>query len=113
MSATLRQDYELRRAGAAPAALAQLRAQGAADFDRLGLPTPRAERWKYTSLAPLEKLELKPGANDPLPAALLEGADRVVLGATIERSVGTLPEGVHLGGIADAPAAARALLGTL
>jgi Fe-S cluster assembly protein SufD len=113
MSTTLRQDYEQRRAGAAPAALAGLRAQGAADFDRLGLPTPRAERWKYTSLAPLESLELKPGGTDPLPAALLEGADRIVLGGRIERSVGTLPDGVHLGGIADAPAAARALLGTL
>ncbi|GIL37833.1 Fe-S cluster assembly protein SufD [Roseiterribacter gracilis] len=110
---TLHQDYEQRRGSAAPAALTALRARGAADFDRLGLPTPRVERWKYTNLAPVETMALVPGATDPLPAALVAGADRIVLGAKIERSVGALPDGVHLGSIADAPDAARALLGTL
>jgi Fe-S cluster assembly protein SufD len=109
----LRQDYEQRRTRPASPALAALRARGAADFDRLGLPTPRVERWKYTNLAPVESLALVPGANDKLPSPLVPGADRVVLGATIERSVGTLPAGVHLGPIAEAPAIARALLGTL
>ncbi len=79
----------------------------------MGLPTPRVERWKYTSLTPIQNLDLVPGANDKLPAAMIAGADRVVLGAKIERNVGDLPAGVYLGSIVDAPDAARVLLGTL
>ena len=36
-----------------------------------------------------------------------------MLGAKLERSVGPLPDGVYLGSIGQAPAVARAVLGTL
>ena len=48
-----------------PPWLAQLRAEGLARFGEVGLPTPRLEDWKYTSLAPLAQVPFVPGPSRP------------------------------------------------
>ncbi|MFL5301429.1 MAG: Fe-S cluster assembly protein SufD, partial [Anaeromyxobacteraceae bacterium] len=45
-----------------PGFVAAHRAEGAATFRRLKLPTTRHEEWKYTSLAGLSHLELRRAA---------------------------------------------------
>jgi Fe-S cluster assembly protein SufD len=45
--------------------LAQLRAEGLARFGEVGLPTPKLEDWKYTSLAPLAQVPFVPGPSRP------------------------------------------------
>lgn len=101
-------------AGAAPGWLAAQREAGAAAYGRLGgLPTPRAEAWKYTNLRPLEKTDFAAGNGvevvvDRLPTLLPhgEGSLRVVLVNGSYRAdlstVSHLPDGVEIGGLADA-----------
>ena len=62
----------LTAAGEAPDWLAHLRAQGWQQFNALGLPTARRgnERWKYTSIAPIARIQFAPAA--PRQIALIQ-----------------------------------------
>jgi len=60
-----------RRPGRDVAWLEQLRREGLEAFRAQGIPTPKLEDWRFTSLARLEKLEL--GASSS--RLLLEGPE--------------------------------------
>ena len=108
-----------------PGWLTALRAEGAARFEQSGLPTQRQEAWKYTGLNRLKSFGFEPsaaGSAGAAPAILVEGtAHRLVfvdgrLDAA-QSSIGTLPPGVILGGLADVlvtqPQLVEPLLGKL
>ncbi|MEC9346010.1 MAG: Fe-S cluster assembly protein SufD [Pseudomonadota bacterium] len=70
------------RAGEGPAAA--IRAAARERFASSGLPTPRAEQWKFTNLRPLDRFlaDAAPAAAEgtaDIPAPLVEGAWQVVL----------------------------------
>src|SRR3546814_4898461 len=89
--------------------LSSLRQSAFARFTAMGLPTPRQESWKYTSLRPLEKLgfgatgapracisidrapSLLPAASEHHRLVFVDGHHRADLS-----SVGRLPEGAEL-----------------
>src|SRR3546814_6168274 len=89
--------------------LSSLRQSALARFTAMGLPTPRQESWKYTSLRPLEKLgfgatgapracisidrapSLLPAASEHHRLVFVDGHPRADLS-----SVGRLPEGPEL-----------------
>ncbi len=90
-----------------------LRAAGIERFAALGLPAPSVEAWKYTRLRPLEKIDFVPATAhsariDRLPALLPRGGidHRVIfVNGRLRQCLsmpGGLPEGVELGGLADA-----------
>lgn len=87
--------------------LRELRAAGLDRFAKLGLPTPRQEAWKFTSLRPLEKVGFAPAAEsapvsiDRIPSVLPGGpAHRMVFVDGRFRAdlshPGALPAGVVL-----------------
>ncbi|MFQ6017640.1 MAG: Fe-S cluster assembly protein SufD [Kiloniellaceae bacterium] len=90
-----------------------LREAGIERFAAHGLPSPRLEAWKYTSLRPLAKLDFVPAPSgsasiDKLPTLLPggEGGHRLVFvngafRADLSR-LGDLPEGAEIGGLAAA-----------
>jgi Fe-S cluster assembly protein SufD len=103
--------------------LARERAAALEGFAAKGLPTPKAEAWKYTNLNPLAKLALVPAepvrngiekATLPSLLATSEKAIRLVLVNGRLRadlsSLGTLPGGVTLTGLAAALEESPALL---
>jgi len=91
--------------------LASLRETGIARFAERGLPSPRLEAWKYTSLGPLGKVDFAPARPDSisidhLPTLLPhgQGGHRLVFvdgyfRADLSR-IEDLPEGVELGSLA-------------
>lgn len=99
--------------GAALSWVRDLRAQGRAGFAAAGLPTVKAEAWKYTNLRALEKIVFEPATDaaaathfDVLPTIRTDGAagPRLVfvdgrLRADLS-SLDGLPEGVSLTGLA-------------
>ena len=106
--------YQARREalpGGGLAWLTDLREMAIARFAEQGLPTPRAEAWKYTNLRALEKLSFEPASDaaavgiDSLPSLVADGAGhpRLVfvngfLRPELSRRDG-LPEGVQLEGL--------------
>jgi Fe-S cluster assembly protein SufD len=91
--------------------LAELREAGLARFASLGLPTPRAEAWKYTNLGPLEKVAFgAPNGEavsiDRLPSLLPAGASEnrlVFVNGRYRADLSTLKslrEGVTIGSLA-------------
>jgi Fe-S cluster assembly protein SufD len=92
-----------------PAWLEALRAEGAARFEQTGLPTQRQEAWKYTGLNRLKSFGFEPssaGSPVPAPAILVDGtAHRLVFVDgrfdAVQSTVGELPNGVILAGLAD------------
>jgi len=94
--------------------LRELREDSIARFGKLGLPTPRVEAWKYTRLRPLERTRFAPaGATaqvdlDKLPALLPHagvGHRVIFVNGRLRQCLALLgdqPEGVELGGLADA-----------
>jgi Fe-S cluster assembly protein SufD len=115
--------------GAALPWLSDLRAAGIERFASLGLPRPDVEAWKYTRLRPLETTGFTPAGTadavsiDGLPALLPQGGidHRVIfVNGRLRQCLsmpGELPEGVELGGLADAlqrdPEALAANLGRI
>ncbi|HXM69877.1 MAG TPA: Fe-S cluster assembly protein SufD, partial [Thermoanaerobaculia bacterium] len=111
--------YEAEK-GALPAAglgwLAALRGRALEGFAAKGLPTPRSEEWKYTSLAPLARLPFVPATavRNGLSAAalpwLLPGPSRsthrlVFVNGRLRPDLsapGPLPRGVGVTGLAAA-----------
>jgi Fe-S cluster assembly protein SufD len=90
-----------------PGFLAAQRAEGAAAFRRLRLPTTKQEDWRYTSLAGLVNLELRRATAAPAPAALdLPAAPRLVfVNGRFDfglSDLSGLPAGAHAGSLADA-----------
>ena len=89
--------------------LSRLRESALAEFSAKGLPTPRQESWKYTSLRPLEKVgfgatgapracisidrapSLLPAASDSHRLVFVDGHHRADLS-----TLGTLPAGAEL-----------------
>jgi Fe-S cluster assembly protein SufD len=106
-----------------PLWLSALRAQGAARFEQTGLPTQRQEAWKYTGLNRLRAFGFAPspgGSSIAAPAILVAGtAHRLVFVDgrfdAAQSTLGTLPQGVVLGGLADLlrtqPESVESLLG--
>ena len=99
--------------GAALPWLSDLRAAGIERFASLGLPARGVEAWKYTRLRPLETTDFVPATVhtvniDRLPALLPQGGidHRVIFvnGRLMQclAMPGEGPEGVELGGLADA-----------
>jgi Fe-S cluster assembly protein SufD len=100
-----------------PAWLASLRAEGAAQFEAKGLPTQRLESWKYTGLNGLKDFGFEPAPVSSTPGLAeptREESSNPLVSGTAHRlvfvngrfsadrsSVGLLPEGVILGGLAD------------
>ena len=94
--------------------LRDLREAGIERFAALGLPAPSVESWKYTRLRPLETTEFVPaGAShavniDRLPALLPQsgiGHRVIFVNGRLRQCLalpGDQPEGVELGGLADA-----------
>lgn len=74
---------------------------------RLGLPTPRDEDWRYTSLRALERLDAGAGhvdlPQDPVCPAGVKGDLLRWRGGAFERVEG-LPAGLHIRDVADPPA---------
>ncbi len=108
-----------------PAWLSALRAEGAARFEQTGLPTQRLEAWKYTGLNRLKSFGFEPtpagsGAAAP-PILVQDTAHRLIFVDgrldSAQSSIGGLPPGVVLGGLADllrtAPQLVEPLLGKL
>ncbi len=106
--------------------LCALREEAISAFAAGGLPTPRAEAWKYTSLRPLEKLDFAHATDgaisiDSLPTLLPhgQGGHRLVFVNGAFRAdlslLDGLPDGVGVGGLADLlagdPAAVETHLG--
>ena len=92
--------------------LSALRESAIASFAAGGLPTPRAEAWKYTSLRPLEKLAFEPAGDetisiDRLPTLLPHGQGGyrlVFVNGAFRDDLSTLddlPEGVVIGSLAE------------
>jgi len=92
--------------------LSALRETAIADFAADGLPTPRAEAWKYTNLRPLEKLAFETVSDetisiDKLPTLLPhgEGGHRLVFVNGAFRAdlslLGDFPDGVEVNSLAD------------
>ena len=125
--------YEAQK-GALPAAglgwLGALRGRALAGFTATGLPTPRSEEWKYTSLAPLARLPFVPAtaAKNGLTAAALpwllpgpSAAHRLVfVNGRLRQDLsapGALPRGVGLtslaAALADEPELLAGRLGSL
>jgi Fe-S cluster assembly protein SufD len=111
-----------------PAFWREARERAAARYRAVGLPTPRQEEWRFTSLSPLAPIALAPsrpaGARDP--RALLDRAPRaegprLVFANGRYRadlsSAGVLPRGAVLASLAEAaavaPEAVRPHLGRL
>jgi Fe-S cluster assembly protein SufD len=95
-----------------PAWLAEARAGALAAFQRAGLPTPRHEDWRFTSLAPLAGVSFSPARGEdaglsarlaalPAPA----GARLVFENGRFRRDLstsGALPSGAVLGSLGEA-----------
>lgn len=92
--------------------LSSLRETAIANFAGVGLPTPRAEAWKYTSLRPLEKLAFETVATetisiDRLPILLPHGQGGyrlVFVNGAFRNDLSTLddvPDGVAIGSLAE------------
>jgi Fe-S cluster assembly protein SufD len=88
LSRQFAESLALESGAVAPSWLANLRARGAASFDANGLPGPGVERWKYTSLRPLERRAPRLGR----PAAGLQSR------AAPEPLVGSVPRVVLVNG---------------
>ncbi len=94
--------------------LQELREDGIARFAELGLPGPGVEAWKYTRLRPLERIGFTPaGASaqvdfEKLPELLPQagvGHRVIFVNGRLSQCLALLgdePEGVELGGLADA-----------
>ncbi len=94
--------------------LQDLREDGIARFAALGLPSAKVEAWKYTRLRPLERIGFAPATAaaqvdlEKLPALLPHSAvgHRVIfVNGRLRQCLALLadqPEGVELGGLADA-----------
>ncbi len=116
-------------AGAAgePPWLRRLRERGFERYRALGLPTRRAEDWRYTSLGPLAKIDFQPAAEAPevaalpdQPAPVPDAYRRVVVNGRFRPELSDLdglPPGVEAGGLAHGldrdPAPIEARLGQL
>jgi Fe-S cluster assembly protein SufD len=109
-------EQETGLAGAHLPWLREARQTALARFAELGLPTPRQEDWKYTSVAPIEKraFQLQPPMAEELPSAWLgrlgelrlPGCYRLVFvnGRHVPAlsDVTGLPAGVQVGSLAQA-----------
>jgi len=94
--------------------LRELREDGIARFAALGLPGPSVEAWKYTRLRPLERIAFTPAGAaaqvdlEKLPALLPHtgvGHRVIFVNGRLRQCLALLadqPEGVELGGLADA-----------
>jgi Fe-S cluster assembly protein SufD len=100
--------------GAALPWLSDLRSEGIERFASLGLPSQREESWKYTNLRPLQRTGFTPApAADSVSIEKLPGlfpqsgiGHRVIfVNGRLRQCIsmpGELPEGVELGGLAEA-----------
>ena len=100
-----------------------LRESAIAYFTADGLPTPRIEAWKYTSLRPLEKVAFEPATDetisiDRLPTLLPHGQGGyrlVFVNGTFRSDLSTLddlPGGVTIGSMAETLASDPSILET-
>jgi len=91
-----------------------IREEAAAAFERLGWPTTRLEEWKYTSLAPVAKVEWgvdeTPLTPDPSPRAAGRGdltlagraaIELVFINGRLAETRGAAPRGVTVANLAD------------
>ena len=76
---SLRASFALLDEPAGGGRIGLLRQAAFARFAELGLPTTQDEEWKYTSLAPLAKIQFEPAAQEKLPT--LEQLDRLAGGS--------------------------------
>jgi Fe-S cluster assembly protein SufD len=103
-------------AARAPAWLRDLREAGIARFAEVGFPSTKDERWRFTNVEPLTRSPFTLAAPG-MPADVREAVASLALGGPMVRllavyvngrfapelsSVGTAPEGVAIGGLADA-----------
>lgn len=65
--------------GNQPAWLTRLRESAIDQFEQLGFPTVKEEEWKYTNVAPLTKLDLRPATAES-PSSTLSATDVARLG---------------------------------
>ncbi|HEU5070409.1 MAG TPA: Fe-S cluster assembly protein SufD [Verrucomicrobiae bacterium] len=113
-TAALLQQLAPSQTAAQPAWLAPIRKAGAAHFAAQGFPTTAQEDWRFTNVAPLTKLALKPAGPGSAPDA--EVVKRCTFGALAAHrlvfvngrfapdlsQVGTLPAGVVVKNLAAA-----------
>ena len=101
---------EARVGRSSPKWLSQRRRGGMDRFEAVGLPTPRAEAWKYTNLRPLERFDFDRAgvatAEVALPPSLIgDEAHRLVfVNGRFDRGrsvIHALPQGVELASLAD------------
>lgn len=106
-----------------PGYLTAVKDEAAGEIEKLPIPTPRHEEWKYTNLAPLTKHAFVPAGkakgagsvNDVSEHVFSESGNTIltfVNGVYREdlSSVQELPEGVEISNIADASSARQALV---
>lgn len=97
-----------------PGWISEIRRAAMARFAELGFPTPRDEEWKYTNVAPLARVPFRlaesrgvdPGAGVVKQAALPQADTSLAvfvdgLYAPDLSSLGSLPKGVIVGGLAE------------
>ena len=101
------------KATAPPAPVAALRDDAFTSFERLGFPTTRLEEWRFTNVAPIAETTFvaatEPGvltaeALDRLHLPRLGGAELVFVNGHLSpalSSVGELPDGVRVRGLAE------------
>jgi Fe-S cluster assembly protein SufD len=97
--------------GSEPERLRDLRLAAAAHFDRAGFPTTREEEWRFTNLAPIARAELFPAelqridAAEIAPFAFADCHQVVVVNGRVAAELSELdglPDGVLVGGLAEA-----------
>jgi Fe-S cluster assembly protein SufD len=117
-------EFEKRRAVKEPAWLRKIRKTAFDQFADLGFPTTHDEEWKYTSVAPLARIQFRPAADYLAPkgarqsSELLQSspADAIALcfyaGQFVEEltPTGSLPAGVKVTSLAKAIAEGSPLL---
>ncbi|MBA6288760.1 Fe-S cluster assembly protein SufD [Colwellia sp. MB3u-4] len=88
--------------------LSPLRAQSLEALGKAKWPNRRVESWKYTSLAPLEQLELSPGstASEAIIEDIegLNSLDLVFVNGKLQSDISllSLPQGLHISSLLDA-----------
>src|SRR5690242_6965661 len=117
-------EFEKRRAPKEPAWLQAMRKTAFDHFADLGFPTTHHEEWKYTSLAPMTRIQFRPAADYLAPKGARQSseflqsnpADSIVLhfyaGQFVEELTPTegLPKGVKVTSLARAIAAGAPVL---
>ena len=97
-----------KTADSTPSWIGRLRESAMDQFEQLGFPTVKDEEWKYTNVAPLTKLDLKPVTELEASVTSLTTADVAGLGyIEAEKSQLVFVNGVlrqHLSSLTDLPA---------